>query len=288
MPWGVQGSGAVSPSTRRPRFIGCRPSTSLAGSTSSSTRYSSRPLGSGNWTRKPVHAGSALSSATTASISAWVALAGSSRWTLAIPICAQSLCLAETYQRLPGSSPTSTVPRPGTMPRSRSALTRSASSSLIVARVALPSRIVAVTATILPGRSARDLDRPGRRVPELSYRSGGGGGGNSRCRRSVIGGAVEPGRREALPTSGGGARCRSPADCTETLRRGVEAPRRDAGPPRAHCGCGRLCCQTRARRRRSARPRRGTAGTDPICGSCSSLSPRALSSLDALLQRCSR
>ena len=35
-----------------------------------------------------------------------------------MPISAQSLCLAPTYQCEPGSSPTSTVPSPGTTPRS--------------------------------------------------------------------------------------------------------------------------------------------------------------------------
>jgi hypothetical protein len=33
MPYGVQGSGAALPRTSQPRFVGCRPSTSLAGST---------------------------------------------------------------------------------------------------------------------------------------------------------------------------------------------------------------------------------------------------------------
>ena len=62
---------------------------------------------------RPVQAGSAFSSSTTASTSAWVAVAGRSRRMLAMPTSAQSRCLAATYQRLPGSSPTSTVPRPG-------------------------------------------------------------------------------------------------------------------------------------------------------------------------------
>src|SRR5512133_976224 len=65
----------------------------------------------------------------------------------AIPTCAQSWCLPRTYAWLPGSSPTSTVPRPGTMPRSASADTRSLSSALMVAASALPSRIRAVMST---------------------------------------------------------------------------------------------------------------------------------------------
>ena len=42
--------------------------------------------------------------------------AGSSRWRLAMPSSAQSRCLAVTYQRLAGSSPTRTVPSPGDAP----------------------------------------------------------------------------------------------------------------------------------------------------------------------------
>ena len=96
---------------------------------------------------KPVQVGSSFSSSMTASTSAWVAVAGRSRRMDVMPISAQSLCLAPTYQCEPGSSPTSTVPRPGTMPRSLSAATRSASSALIVLRVAVPSRVWAVMAS---------------------------------------------------------------------------------------------------------------------------------------------
>ncbi|MBV9856812.1 MAG: hypothetical protein JOY82_20225 [Streptosporangiaceae bacterium] len=63
---------------------------------------------------------------------------------LAIPTWAQSRCLPFTYARLPGSSPTSTVPRPGTMPRSARAATRPVSSARISAAAAFPSRIRAV------------------------------------------------------------------------------------------------------------------------------------------------
>ena len=106
----------ASPSTSQPRLIGCRPSTSLSGS----TRAEHRELVEarcGCWTRKPVQAGSALSSSTTRLD---LGLGGRRRaaraGSLAMPISAQSWCLAPTYQRLPGSSPTSTVPRPGTTP----------------------------------------------------------------------------------------------------------------------------------------------------------------------------
>ena len=138
-PTGVHGSGPGLPSTSLPRFIGCSPSTSLSGSTRESSANSSSPVGC--CTMKPVQAGSAFSSSITASTSAWVAVAGRSRRIEVIPIEAQSLCLAPTYQCEPGSSPTSTVPSPGVTPRSFSAATRSASSALIVRRVAVPSRM---------------------------------------------------------------------------------------------------------------------------------------------------
>ena len=95
-----------------------------------------------------MHAGSAFSSSITASTSACVLLAGRSRRMLAMPTSAQSRCLALTYQRLPGSSPTSTVPSPGTTPRSARAATRCFSSALIAASVALPSRMIAPTSQV--------------------------------------------------------------------------------------------------------------------------------------------
>src|SRR5262245_31824821 len=64
-----------------------------------------------------------------------------------MPTSAQSRCLPATYAWEPGSSPTRIVPRPGTMPRSARALTRECSSSFMAVAVALPSRIVAVTAS---------------------------------------------------------------------------------------------------------------------------------------------
>src|SRR3954447_2799614 len=143
IPVGVQGSGAGLPSTSQPRLVGCSPSTSFSGSTAARIANSSNPVGC--WTRNAVQAGSAFSSAITASTSAWVAVAGRSRRMLFTPMAAESLCFALTYHWLAGSSPTRTVPSPGTMPRSASAATRSVSSLLIAVSVALPSRIVAVT-----------------------------------------------------------------------------------------------------------------------------------------------
>src|SRR5690349_18463214 len=88
---------------------------------------------------------------------------------LAMPTSAQSLCLAATYQRLPGSSPTSSVPRPGWWPAEVSAATRSVSSARIAAAVALPSRIVAGTPDSVP-----DAAKPsGGALAALRSQSGG-------------------------------------------------------------------------------------------------------------------
>ena len=59
-------------------------------------RPASSPRGSGSCTMKPVHAGSAFSSSMARSTSAWVASAGSSRCSEAIPTLAQSRCLPRT------------------------------------------------------------------------------------------------------------------------------------------------------------------------------------------------
>ena len=99
-PTGVHGRGAGCPSTSHPRFMGCSPSTSLAGSTADRITFSSRPVGC--WTMSPVHAGSSLSSRTTASTSSCEVPAGRSRRRLVIPISAQSRCLAPTYHWLAG------------------------------------------------------------------------------------------------------------------------------------------------------------------------------------------
>jgi hypothetical protein len=82
-------------------------------------------------------------------------VAGSSRWMLAMPTWAQSLCLACTYHLLPGSSPTRRVPSPGRRPASASRATRAVSSPRIAAAVALPSRIVAATWCSLPDADHR-------------------------------------------------------------------------------------------------------------------------------------
>src|SRR4051794_25332927 len=74
-----------------------------------------------------------------------------------MPTSAQSRCLPATYQVLPGSLPTRTVASPGVTPCSASLATRSRSSALIAAAVALPSRSCAVTCWIL---SPRDTPRP--------------------------------------------------------------------------------------------------------------------------------
>ena len=79
---------------------------------------------------------------------------------LAIPISAQSRCFAATYHRLPGSSPTSTVPSPGTTPREASAAIRTLSSAFTAANVALPSRMVAVGPVTGPDPAMTGPPRP--------------------------------------------------------------------------------------------------------------------------------
>ena len=86
----------------------------------------------------------------TASTSACVADAGQVALDAAMPISAQSLCLPPTYQCEPGSSPTSTVPSPGTMPRSLQRRDPLGELGLDGApAVAVPSRIRAVMGVIL-------------------------------------------------------------------------------------------------------------------------------------------
>src|ERR1035437_8896772 len=61
-----------------------------------------------------------------------------------MPACARARVLAATYTTEPGSSPTSTVARPGVRPvRSVNARTSSATCSRTRAATALPSMIVA-------------------------------------------------------------------------------------------------------------------------------------------------
>ena len=106
-----------------------------------------------------MQAGSALSPATAASISSCVAVAGRSTRIDSMPTSAQSLCLPLTYHREPGVVADQHGAQPGHDPGSRSSATRSVSSPLIAAAVAVPSSFCAVTAVILlraslSGRSA--------------------------------------------------------------------------------------------------------------------------------------
>ena len=123
--------------TSSPRLYGCMPSASLAGSIMLMIAFSSTPLGSGSCTINPVQAGSSLSSRTASAIWPKLASAGSSFLTEVIPTSWQSACLPATYFIEPGSSPTSSVPSPGTTPCALSLFTRSARSALIVAATLL-------------------------------------------------------------------------------------------------------------------------------------------------------
>src|SRR6478735_2233920 len=81
--------------------------------------------------------------------SASLAVAGRSTRIDSMPTSAQSRCLPATYEREPGSSPTSSVPRPGTTPFARSAAMRDASSDLTAVAVATPSSVMAVICGLL-------------------------------------------------------------------------------------------------------------------------------------------
>src|ERR1700722_4285748 len=63
-----------------------------------------------------------------------------------MPTWGQSRGLPPPEARLPGSSPTRIVPRPGTTPRAARAATRWVSSARMSAATALPSRVRAVMA----------------------------------------------------------------------------------------------------------------------------------------------
>ena len=113
MPRGVHGSGPRTFSTRRPRLIGCRPSASLAGSIGSRTADSST---CGRQRQLDDVAGAGRVGVELVDHRRDVGLGGGGRQ-LALDAgdahLAQSRCLPATYHRLPGSSPTSRVPRPG-------------------------------------------------------------------------------------------------------------------------------------------------------------------------------
>ena len=95
-PSGVQGTRPGKPEASRPALIGVSPSTSLSGSMLSITAFSSSPPGSGNWTRMPSTAGSALSASTSAMRSACAVSAGSLCSKLAIPASSVALPLERT------------------------------------------------------------------------------------------------------------------------------------------------------------------------------------------------
>src|SRR3954452_19625448 len=83
-----------------------------------------------------------------------------------MPTSAHVRCLLRTYTCELGSSPTSTVASPGVMPCCVSALTRSRSSSLTAAAIALPSRIVAAMLSPLTDGRLRPAP-PFRSAPGL-------------------------------------------------------------------------------------------------------------------------
>jgi hypothetical protein len=114
MPAGVHGaSTSSSPMARRPTFTGWNPSTSLAGSMAWMISSSSIWSGSGSWTRIPWISGSAFSPWTTPSSSSWGVSEGSVICFEWKPALSAAFPFIRTYWWLAGSSPTSTVARPG-------------------------------------------------------------------------------------------------------------------------------------------------------------------------------
>ena len=144
----VHGSGPGSPSTRRPRFSGCRPSASLSGSIWLSTRFASIPawaVAAGRGTRRRPDRRSARPPRPRSApgcVGRQVP-ADTGDTTLA-----QSRRSPLTYARLPGSSPTRTASAAGSMPRAASAI-RPGQLSLYRGRAAFPSRVIACTVRLL-------------------------------------------------------------------------------------------------------------------------------------------
>ena len=112
-PSGVHGRRPGRPSASRPALTGVRPSTSLSGSIIAVSAGASRWPGSGSCSSTPLTAGSSFRLASSAATCAKLASAGR-RWSIAVmPTSAQARCLPPTYTAEAGSSPTSTVARPG-------------------------------------------------------------------------------------------------------------------------------------------------------------------------------
>ena len=153
IPLGVHGSGTPgSPcgcNTNSPRFMGWSPSASFPGSIALITSVWLMCFGNGSWTMYPVQSGFPLRPRTASNTSSCDADSGRSMRIESMPTSVQSLCLPATYLSEPGSSPTSTVPRPTGIPASRSLATRALRSSLMLAAVALPSRMICWVSLIL-------------------------------------------------------------------------------------------------------------------------------------------
>ena len=145
MPAGVHGTGPGIDSARRPRLSGCRPSTSLSGSSVISAASKSMCAGGGYWKSTASTASSALSAAIASSTSDWVA--STPRWTSTErhPRSAAIVCLLATYRALASSSPTSSVASPGTCPCSRSFSIRGARSAKTASATGPPGIITALT-----------------------------------------------------------------------------------------------------------------------------------------------
>src|SRR5689334_23002414 len=166
-PSGVQGRSPGSPATRCPWLTGWSPSTSFSGDSASSTARASSGAGSGSCTRMPWTSPRRPSSRTSATSSCCPTLAARRCPKERIPTSAHAFSLLPTYRRDAGSSPTSTVARPGTTSRAASRATRSRTSLRTAAATLLPSIVC-----------------PTEEIPVPPFYRGGPGGGKSRRRAS--------------------------------------------------------------------------------------------------------
>src|SRR5829696_8570453 len=158
----------------------------------------------------PVTSCAALRSWIAARTSCVVAEAGRSTRIDVMPTSAQSRCLPATYDRDAGSSPTRSVPSPGTTPCAFRSWMRVASSDLTADAVATPSRVIAVMSPALLLEARVQRERGGERLDARTERR------DIRfalqCERDEVGHLGELGVAEPTRGEGGGADAQARGD----------------------------------------------------------------------------
>src|ERR1019366_2625031 len=176
-PEGVDGGSPGRPSASSPALTGVSPSTSLSGPIRAVRAGPSRCAGTGSCSRMPLTALSAPRLSSSAATSSNEESAGRRRSKGTIPTSRHARCLPPTYTAEAGSSPTSTVARPGARPVSAvKASTSLATSARTRAAIALPSIRVALMAQMLwvgAGKARLRSTSADRRVlgHQLAFRS---------------------------------------------------------------------------------------------------------------------